>query len=234
MPSATDDEKHSKFSRTGLPFVTVKYAQTLDGRIATATGDSKWISSPAARRFAHQLRVEHDAIMVGIGTVLADDPELTVRLVKGSDPLRIVIDRTLRIPLTSRVLANGAASHTLIVAGNAASKARERAIEELGGQVLRVAELADPKGLDLPRLIEALGRRGIQSVLVEGGKGIITSLLAARAVDRLVAVIAPMIIGKGVDAVGDLGITRLAEAITFSSVTTRRLGPDIVVDARLE
>ena len=228
---ATD--QNSKHASTGLPFVTVKFAQTLDGRIATATGDSKWISSASARRFAHQLRSEHDAIMVGIGTVLADDPELTVRLVKGRDPLRIVLDRTLRIPLTARVLANGAAAHTLIVVGDAAGAEREHAIEELGGRVLRIAESPDRSGLDVAQILEALGRQGIESVLVEGGKRLITSLLLARAVDRLVTVIAPKIIGQGVEAVGDLGITRLDGAITFSSVKTRKLGPDMVVDAKL-
>jgi len=234
MRSAADDEIHRRFSETGLPFVTVKFAQTLDGRIATAAGDSKWISSAEARRFVHQLRSKHDAIMVGIGTVLADDPELTVRLVRGRDPLRIVVDTSLRIPIKSRVLANGAAAHTLIVAGKAADKARQVKIEKLGGQVLRVAKSADRRGLDFTRLLEALGRRGIESVLVEGGSRIITSLLASRSVDRLVLVIAPKIVGQGIEAVGDLGITCLEDAIPFTSLGMRRLGPDIIVDARLK
>lgn len=217
----------------GLPFITVKFAQSLDGRIATSTGDSQWISSPPAQRFVHKLRSEHDAILVGIGTVLADDPRLTVRLVKGIDPLRIVVDSGLRIPLAARVLADGAARHTLIVTSNSANRARALAIEALGAEVLRLAASQNRAGVDLRQLFEELGRRRIESVLVEGGNQIITSLLAARLVDRVVTIIAPKIIGQGIDAIGDLGITRLVDAITFSSVQTRKLGQDIVFDSRL-
>jgi diaminohydroxyphosphoribosylaminopyrimidine deaminase/5-amino-6-(5-phosphoribosylamino)uracil reductase len=216
------------------PFVTVKFAQSLDGRIANAAGESKWISGSGARRFVHKLRREHDAILTGIGTVLIDDPQLTVRLVSGRDPLRVIVDSHLRIPLTARVLAEGAASGTLIVTGKSADRARVREIESLGGEVLRLPRSKDNSGIDLARLLEELGRRGIASVLVEGGKGIITSLLKARAVDRLVAVIAPKIVGQGIEAVGDLGITKLDEAIVFSSVKTRRLGADIVFDGRVK
>ena len=215
------------------PFVTVKFAQSLDGRIATATGESKWISGPGARRFVHKLRREHDAIMVGIGTVLIDDPELTVRLVSGRDPLRVIVDSHLRIPLTARVLGEGAASGTLIVTDKSTDIARAREIESLGCEVLRLPRSKDNSGIDLGRLFEELGRRGIGSVLVEGGKGIITSLLKAHAVDRMVAVIAPKIVGQGIEAVGDLGITKLDDAIVFSSVKTRRLGADMIFDGRL-
>ena len=228
------NERYLKYAATGSPFVTIKFAQSLDGRIATATGDSRWISSQGSRRFAHQLRREHDAIMVGIGTVLADDPQLSVRLVDGRDPLRIVVDSRLRIPLAARVLANGAGRRTLVVTSDVADVTRERDIGSLGAEVLRLPASPDHSGINIERVFEALGGRGIASVLVEGGKGIITSLLAARAVDRLVAVIAPKLIGEGTEAIGDLGITRISEAIAFSSVGTRRLGPDIVFDGRLK
>ena len=214
--------------------MTVKFAESLDGRIATATGESKWISGTGARRFVHKLRCEHDAILVGIGTVLIDDPQLTVRLVRGRDPLRIIVDSRLRIPLTARVLADGAASGALIVTGKSADRALARKIENLGAEVLRVPSAKDKSGIDLSRLLKELGRRGIASVLVEGGKAIITSLLRARAVDRVVAVIAPKIVGQGIEAIGDLGITKLDDAIAFASVKTRRLGTDIVFDGRLK
>lgn len=216
------------------PFVTVKVAQSLDGRIATTTGDSQWITGTEARSFAHQLRSEHDAILVGIGTVLKDDPQLTVRLVEGSDPLRIVVDTHLRIPATAKVLANRAAHHTLIVTSKSADAARVSEIEKLGAEVLRCAAQKNGLGIDLVSLLGELGARNIRSVLVEGGKGIVTSLLRAGAVDRVVAIIAPKIIGQGIEAIGDLGFTSLNDAIVFSSVSTRRLGSDIVIDGRIK
>lgn len=185
-------------------------------------------------RLAHRLRREHDAIIVGIGTVLADDPELTVRLVKGRNPLRVVIDSELRTPLDARVLAGGAAAGTLMAAAANADPRRVSEMEKLGATVLRLPAASDGSGVDIARLLRELSRRGIASVLVEGGRGVITSLLAAREVDRLIVVIAPKIIGKGTEAIGDLGIARLSEAITFSSVKIRRLGDDIMFDGRLK
>src|SRR5713226_9112086 len=172
MTQRSTARKHLKRSAPGRPFVTVKFAQSLDGRIATSTGDSQWISSPPAQRFVHKLRSEHDAILVGIGTVLADDPRLTVRLTKGRDPLRIVVDTSLRIPLAARVLADGAASHTLVVASKSADRARARAIEALGAEVLRLSVSQKQAGVDLQRLLEELGGRRVKSVLVEGGNQI--------------------------------------------------------------
>lgn len=224
----------AKNEHTRRPFVTVKFAQSLDGRIATSTGDSRWISAPPSLRLAHKLRREHDAILVGIGTVLADDPQLTVRLIKGRDPLRVIIDSDLRIPLRSRVLAGGAAARTLVAAAVTADPKRARKIQKLGAEIVRVPAARNGSGIDISQLLEELGRRGVASVLVEGGKGVITSLLEARAVDRLVVVIAPKIIGQGTEAIGDLGITRLSEAITFSSVKIRRLGSDVIFDGRLK
>ena len=231
MPRENKQSMKPAMKRT--PFVTVKFAQSLDGRIATATGESKWISGSGARRFVHKLRSEHDAILVGIGTMLMDDPELTVRFARGRDPLRIIMDSKLRIPLTARVLAKGAASGTLIVTSKSADRTRAANIKSLGAEVLRLPRSKDKSGIDLARLLEELGRRGIASLFVEGGQGIITSLLNARAVDRLVTVIAPKIIGQGIEAVGDLGIAKLHDAIVFSSVKSRRLGPDLIFDGRI-
>ncbi|MEK6300695.1 MAG: RibD family protein [Acidobacteriota bacterium] len=228
------DETHLKYSATGMPFVTVKFAQTLDGRIATASGDSQWISGPSSLKLAHKLRREHDAIMVGIGTVLKDDPRLTVRLVGGRDPLRVVLDSKLRLPAEARVLANGAARHTLVITAGAADPARAAELESLGAEVLRIDAAPDGMGVNVTRALEHLGRRGIESLLVEGGAATVTSLLAARLVDRLVIAIAPKIVGRGTEAIGDLRIHRLKDALVFSSFKMRRLGPDIIVDARLD
>jgi diaminohydroxyphosphoribosylaminopyrimidine deaminase/5-amino-6-(5-phosphoribosylamino)uracil reductase len=227
------NEAYLKHSRTGLPFVTVKFAQSLDGRIATSTGDSQWISGPSSLRLAHRLRRDHDAIMVGIGTVIADDPRLTVRLVNGRDPLRIIIDTRLRIPITARVLAEGAAHRTLIVTTEMAHPRKIDEMKDLGADVLIAPYEARQSGVDLQELLAELGRRSIASVLVEGGAGIITSLIGAGSVDRLVVAVAPKIIGRGIEAIGELGITSLGDAITFSSYKTHRMGPDIIFDGRM-
>ena len=216
------------------PFVTVKFAQSLDGRIATSSGDSRWISGPSSLRLAHKLRREHDAILVGIGTVLSDDPQLNVRLLKGRDPLRIVIDSTLRIPLRSRILADGAAYGTLVATAISSDSERARAIQDTGAEVLCLPKARNGPGIDISRLLQRLQQRGIESVLVEGGKAIVTSLLNARAVDRMVVIIAPKIIGQGTEAIGELGITKLERAVTFSSVKIQKLGNDIIFDGRLK
>jgi riboflavin-specific deaminase-like protein len=227
------NEAWFKYVDTQFPFVTLKFAQSLDGRLATATGNSQWISSPSTLRLAHKLRREHDCVMVGIGTVLADDPRLTVRLVNGRNPLRIVVDSHLRTPATAGLLREGA-HRTLIATTLQADSKQVFELEALGAEVMTTAGAADGSGVDLKELLRTLGRRGIASVLVEGGAGLITSLLAARLADRLVVVVAPKLIGRGIESIGDLGTTTLDEAITFSSVETRKLGPDVVFDARLK
>jgi diaminohydroxyphosphoribosylaminopyrimidine deaminase/5-amino-6-(5-phosphoribosylamino)uracil reductase len=247
------NEVYYKYRRTGMPFVTVKFAVSLDGRIATSTGDSQWISSPGSLRFAHGLRRENDAVLVGIGTVLADDPQLTVRLVKGPSPVRVVVDSSLRIPLSARVLLDCQTQHTIVATTEPADMLRVSALERLGAEVLvlpraqRISLPADSTGpqtrpgseqsrrygVDLSRLLASLGERQIASLLVEGGSGITTSLLASRSVERIVAVIAPKIIGAGVEAIGDLGIRHLKDAITFSSVRTSKVGRDFIFDGRI-
>jgi diaminohydroxyphosphoribosylaminopyrimidine deaminase / 5-amino-6-(5-phosphoribosylamino)uracil reductase len=219
---------------TALPFVTLKFAISLDGRIATSTGDSQWISSSDSLQFAHQLRAEHDAIMVGIGTVLADNPRLNVRLAQGADPLRVIIDSRLQIPDDANVLIEGAAGNTLIATSDAADGQRLAELESLGAEILRLPAEPGSQRLNLQALLAALYRRSVKSVLVEGGAGIITGLLSARLVNRLVLAIAPKIIGQGIEAVGDLGITRLSDALTFVSFKTERLGPDMIFDGLLK
>lgn len=217
---------------TDRPHVTVAYAQTLDGRLATRAGSSQWISGPESLRLAHALRASHDAVMVGIGTVLADNPRLTVRLVSGRNPLRVVVDSTLRTPPTAAVLADGAAPGTLLAATAAAGPARVDAMRALGATVLRVAADGDGR-VDLPALLAALRGRGIASLLAEGGARLITGLLRAWLVDRLVVTVAPKLLGTGIEAVGDLGITTLADAIRLDPVTVERYGADLVLDGRV-
>lgn len=214
------------------PHITIAYAQTLDGRLATRSGSSQWISGPESLRLAHGLRAEHGAVMVGVGTVLADDPRLTVRLVEGRNPLRVVVDSRLRTPPGAAVLANGAASGTLLAVTDAADPARVSAMRALGATVIRVTADRDGR-VDLPALLAELRMRGVASLLVEGGARLITALLRARLADRLVVTVAPKVLGAGIEAVGDLGIGVLADAIRLDPVTVERYGADVVFDGRV-
>ena len=215
------------------PTVTVSYAQTLDGRLAAANGSSRWISSPDSLLFAHQLRAEHDAVAVGAGTACNDDPRLTVRLVPGDDPLRVVVDSTLRTPLSAAVLANGAAKGTVLaVTERAPAERREQALS-LGATVLELP--ADDIGrVDLHSLLSELHCLGVRSVMVEGGAALITSLLCDRLVDRLAVCIAPKILGRGIEAVGDLGICDLTDSLTLADTSVTPYGVDLVIDSRVE
>jgi diaminohydroxyphosphoribosylaminopyrimidine deaminase/5-amino-6-(5-phosphoribosylamino)uracil reductase len=220
-----------KFIRTGLPYVTLKLAQTLDGRIATSSGHSHWISSPPSLRFAHRLRATHDAILVGAGTVLKDNPALTCRLVRGGDPLRIVVDSRLRLSPDATVFSDG--KRTLVATTRHASVEKKQLLEKKGIEVLKIGE--DPAGrVDLRELLTLLGKRGITSLLVEGGATVATSFLKQGLVDRLIVALAPKIVGTGVNAVGDLGIQRMDEALTFSFYRIIRSGPDLILDARIQ
>jgi diaminohydroxyphosphoribosylaminopyrimidine deaminase / 5-amino-6-(5-phosphoribosylamino)uracil reductase len=215
------------------PTVTVSYAQTLDGRLAAANGSSRWISSPDSLRFAHQLRAEHDAVAVGAGTACNDDPRLTVRLVPGEDPLRVVVDSALRTPLSAAVLANGAAKGTVLAVTDRAPDERCAEAESLGATVLRLP--ASGKGrVDLDALLSGLHSLGVRSVMVEGGAALITSFLSERLVDRLAVCIAPKILGRGIEAVGDLGISDLTDSLMLTDTAVTLYGVDLVIDSRVE
>jgi diaminohydroxyphosphoribosylaminopyrimidine deaminase/5-amino-6-(5-phosphoribosylamino)uracil reductase len=224
------NEVYFHYIRTGLPFITVKYAQSLDGKIATLRGDSHWISSEASRKFAHRLRAQHDAILVGIGTVLADDPLLTVRLVKGKNPLRIVLDSRLRISRNAQVLQGE--EETLIVTTDLHDKKKVEAIQKRGKEII-VTHRGNDRRVALRPLMELLAARGISSILVEGGKKVSTSLLQESLVNRMVIITAPIILGKGKEGIGDLGITDLAGAIRPSFREVKQIGKDVVFDLRL-
>ena len=226
------NEAYFKYVQTGIPFVTVKFAQTLDGRIATQTGHSQWISSEETLTLAHKMRSIHDATMVGVGTVIRDDPQLTVRRTKGKNPLRVILDSRLRIPPSSHVLNDSYARNTLIATTSAADKERVRELKNKGVRVVLVGQ--DEYGrVSLPQLLKKLGRTGISSLMVEGGGQIITSFLSERLVDKLVITIAPKIIGQGINWVGDLGLERMDQVLKFSEYKFRKVGDDIVFEGRL-
>ena len=227
------NERFFKFMQTGIPFVTVKFAQSLDGRIATASGHSRWISGEQALKFAHALRSHHDAVLIGCGTLVKDDPELTVRLAKGRNPVRIVVDSHLRISPTAKILKDQEVARTVIATTSQAPRERRDRLAEIGIEVLTVDTDKDHR-VDLMRLLFALGKRNVSSVLVEGGAGLITSMLAEQLADRVVVIVAPRIIGKGIESVGDLRIKTVDESVRLSYRNIRRLGDDLVIDGRIE
>ena len=226
------NEAHFKYMTTGLPLVTLKFAQTMDGRIATATGDSRWISSDKFRRLAHKLRATNDAVMVGIDTVLADNPRLTVRLVKGRSPTRVILDSRLRIPLEAEVVRSQEAAPTIIATTSRADEKKLSSLRNIGIEVLLIQE--DEAGeVDLRHLLSLLGERNISSVLVEGGAGVITSLLRHHLADKVMLAIAPKIMGKGIEAVGELNIREVSQALKLSFRRLYRMGEDLVIEAKV-
>ncbi len=217
----------------GRPFVTLKLATSLDARIATQAGESRWITGPAARRYVHGLRARVDGVLVGSGTALADDPELSARR-EGRvvhRPARILVDSRLRVPVSARLYQGAPETPTVVLArrGARGTKAREAS----GARVLPVR--AAHAGIDLRRGLEALGGLGLTSLLVEGGGKLAAALLRAGIVDELLWIQAPMLVGgDGLPALGPLGLERLSNAIRLSGARRRRLGPDLLWQARLE
>ena len=227
------NEAYFKHIQKGMPFVTLKFAQSLDGRIATKTKRSQWISSPETLRLAHRLRSIHDAVLIGIGTVLADDPSLTVRHVRGKNPQRIIVDSRLRIPLTAQILNDEGADRTIVVATEGANRKKAQKIQHVGAEILW-AGINRRGGVDMRDLLGKLGHMGITSVLVEGGSRIITSFLKERLADKIVIVVAPKLIGKGIEALGDLEIHDLKQALRISRMKMKRVGGDIVIEGYLK
>jgi len=218
--------------REGRPFVTAKLAATLDGRLAARTGASRWITGEEARRRAHELRAAHDAVLVGIGTVLADDPRLTPRTgmaLEGPPRLRVVVDSRLRIPLDGQLARSSGEAPVLVYTG-AGSAARGRsALEGAGLEVIEVPTAE--RGLDLQAVLEDLGRRDLLSVLAEGGGGLVGGLLARGLVDKVAWFVAPLILGdaEAVPAVAGLAPDSPREGIRLGRLETEVVGGDFLI-----
>jgi diaminohydroxyphosphoribosylaminopyrimidine deaminase / 5-amino-6-(5-phosphoribosylamino)uracil reductase len=184
----------AKCVTTGLPYLSLKLALSLDGRIATRTGASKWVTGPEARAKVHELRSRTDAVAVGIGTVVADDPRLTVREVSAPSPVRLVFDTKLRIPTSARLIATARETPTWVITSLESSSAVEQTLTELGVEVLRVPPSAEGR-IDVTAALRSLAQRGIVSLMVEGGAELAGSVLASRLADELHAFIAPILLG---------------------------------------
>ena len=221
-------ESYLKFITTGLPFVTAKFAVSLDGKLATRSGDSKWITGEESRRYVHQMRAASDAIMAGVNTVLADDPQLTARNEEGiahiRQPLRVLVDSRGRTPRQARLLSEP--GQTLVAVARA---------DAITSRKLRDAEIESIPGhngsVDLARLLEILGQRSITSVLVEGGGTLLGSLFDRGLVDKVVAFIAPTIVGgkAAPGPVAGIGVERMTDAMPLHRVKVMRFGRDVAV-----
>jgi riboflavin-specific deaminase-like protein len=232
------------------PRITVSYAQSLDGRIATVTGDSRWISCAKTLTLAHRLRRDHQVILVGIGTVLRDDPELSCRLGgRSRSPVRVILDSSLRLPADSTIARTCKTYRTIVYTlrqarspeessavvdvikggGKSAGAAADRraVLEQAGIEVYEVG--ADEQSrVSVDQVVADLTHRGFTSIFVEGGAQVITSFLRKGLVHRMVVVTAPVIIGRGVEAIGELGITTLAQALRPRRSRVGRVGTDRV------
>ena len=231
LEAEAEDAAEGFFSRVrrGRPMVTLKLASTLDGRIATRAGESRWITGEPARRAAHAMRGRHDAIMVGVGTALADDPDLTCRIegFKEMAMVRVVADSHLRLPLTSRLVATARTAPTWVLARESADARRAAAMESAGVVVLRVGD--SPVGVDLAGGLRALAERGITRLLAEGGAQLAAALLRDDLVDRLAWFHAPGVMGgDGWPAAQGFGIASLAQMPRFRRVAAAAVGDDML------
>lgn len=214
------------------PYITLKFAQTLDGRIAAKDGSSRWISCPASRKFAHKLRVKNDAVLVGAGTVLADDPSLTAYLVKGKNPTRVIVDGKLTIPLSSQIVKSAGSVKTIIVTARKTAERKKKALKKKGVHIITMFAGRGSK-IDLKVVMRILYEKGIRSILVEGGKECITSFIKAGLADSITVIVSPKIMGKGIESIGDLGTRSIKEALPLSLRQIKRLGNDIIYKAKI-
>lgn len=227
------NEAYTKHITTGIPFVIAKFAMSLDGKIATKSGDSKWISGSESRQYLHNLRYTSDAIMAGVNTVVADDPQLTARChatggTSRKQPLRVIVDGDGRTPLTAQVFSMP--GKTLVVLGKLASRKEKANFKRVGAELLELP--SEEEGMvDLTELLKALGKRGITSVLVEGGGILLGSLFDWGLVDKVIAFVAPIIIG-GKDAktaVAGEGVDKVAGSLKLERIKLETIGEDLVV-----
>ncbi len=230
------NETFLHYIRTQRPFVTLKCAITLDGKIATRTGASRWITGASARERVHRMRHAADGLLVGVGTALQDDPQLTTRLPGGGGvhPLRIVVDSGLRLPVSSQLATVAPDCRTLVATSERAPVEKQRQLEDQGVEILRLPSYADGR-VDIEALLTVLGTRGIADLMVEGGATLSATLLQRRFVDKVVVFVAPKIIGgDGVDVVAAFGVETMVDALHVYGMTSQSVGEDVMLEAYLK
>jgi len=223
-----------KHVRTGMPWVTLKAAISLDGKIAAASGESRWISGERSRALAHHLRDRVDAILVGANTVQRDNPRLTARLPRGegSNPARVVVDSSLRLPLNRALFTGPSRARTIVATLQSPSSQRAKRLLRRGVEVLQVK--GQGGRVDLRMLLRQMGARGLLHVLVEGGAQLHASILCHGLADELVLFIAPKLIGgDGLSWLGSLGVRRMRDALTLKDLRVARVGEDLLVSAHV-
>ncbi|MFH0772312.1 MAG: bifunctional diaminohydroxyphosphoribosylaminopyrimidine deaminase/5-amino-6-(5-phosphoribosylamino)uracil reductase RibD [Candidatus Omnitrophota bacterium] len=230
------NEEFIKFITKRIPFVTVKVAQSLDGKIASRTGDSKWISGEEARNYVHTLRSRTDAVIIGIGTLLMDDPLLTARPIRqkpARQPLRIVLDSRLKIPLTARIL-NSAGGKVIIATTEAAGAKKIDLLRRRGVDLIVVNQKNDV--VDIKSLLVELGKREISSVLIEGGGEVIASAMESKTVDKVLFFISPKIIGgrQALTSVEGVGVKCLKDSFNLKESRVEKIGGDFLFEGYME
>ena len=222
-----------KLMQKGLPYVIVKWAMSLDGKIATHTGDSRWISSEESREYVHKIRGQVDGIMVGINTVQRDDPQLTCRIKGGRNPRRIIVDSNAVLPLNSRLINTIQESELFVAVGNIAPQGRIEKLRQLGCKIIPTRNV---NGLvDMRTLFQQLGKMNLTNVLVEGGRRVITSIIEEHLADKIMVFIAPIIIGGegALSPVMGKGITHISESVKLTDITMKRFANDVVIEGIL-
>ena len=225
------NEAYFKWVETGIPFVSLKAAITLDGKIADSkvqefkgsNKGSRWITNEHSRRFVHRLRSQVDAVMVGVGTVIADDPELTVRWGRGKNPKRIILDSHLRIPRDAKALGDGCIIASI----------KKPTVDSQQLTVWQIKKDANGR-VDILEVLKRAAKENIQSILIEGGREVFTESLSRGIVDKVYFFIAPKLLGSGVPVIGDLGIKKLEDALSLTSVKFRRFGEDMLIEGNIQ
>jgi len=228
----TLNEAFIKYVTRRLPFVTLKLAASLDGKIAAVTGDARWISSESSRRMVHKLRNQVDAIVAGVGTVLADDPQLTCRVPNGRNPWRVILDSRLRIPLAASLLRQTDPERSIIVTSDRSSSQRVRAIESLGAQVWRLR--LRRRKIPWTAILRKLAAKDVLSVMIEGGATTAAWALREKAVDKIMFFYGPIILGgDGRVMIDALGVKRVGQALRVQRTRVRKSGTDTLVSGYL-
>ncbi len=232
------NEAYFKWVKTGIPFVNFKAAITLDGKIADLNKGSKWITNERSRRFVHKLRSQVDAVMVGVGTVILDDPQLTVRWGRGRNPKRIILDSHLKISKEAKVLGDKC------IIASLSGRGEPMCSPESLGQTHKFARdvrttiwhiKKDTNGkVDILEVLKRAGKENIQSILIEGGKEVFTESLSRGLVDKVYFFIAPKLLGSGISVIKDLGIKKIEDALSLTSVKFRRFGDDMLIEGKLK